>query len=167
MSPFIRVDNHGGGRKILLVDTSASMQHIGHSGGSRGKSRLTEAIELILKNQLINVLLRTAQRVKRPVFGACTLKLQQKLPKRLVRQLSAKGTGVTVILSDFLQESFLQDDDEAVVKLLRFLAFRRQKSVLLHVLAGEELSVDLTGTKNLIDMEEESTLRLTIETGAV
>ena len=39
MSPFIRVDNRGGGRKILLVDTSASMQHIGHSG----KSRLAEA----------------------------------------------------------------------------------------------------------------------------
>ena len=47
MSPFIRVDNHGGGRKILLVDTSASMQHIGHYGDSRGKSRLTEAVELM------------------------------------------------------------------------------------------------------------------------
>ncbi len=46
MSPFIRVDNRGGGRKILLVDTSASMQHVGHYGDSRGKSRLTEAIEL-------------------------------------------------------------------------------------------------------------------------
>lgn len=43
MSPFIRVDNRGGGRKILLVDTSASMQHIGYSG----KSRLAEAIELM------------------------------------------------------------------------------------------------------------------------
>lgn len=47
MSPFIRVDNRGGGRKILLVDTSASMQHVGHYGDSRGKSRLTEAIELM------------------------------------------------------------------------------------------------------------------------
>lgn len=43
MSPFIRVDNRGGGRKILLVDTSASMQHVGFSG----KSRLAEAIELM------------------------------------------------------------------------------------------------------------------------
>jgi len=52
MSPFIRVDNHGGGRKILLIDTSASMQHksMQHKNmqhvGSDGKSRLEEAIEL-------------------------------------------------------------------------------------------------------------------------
>lgn len=43
MSPFIRVDNHSGGRKILLIDTSASMQHV----GSSGKSRLEETIELM------------------------------------------------------------------------------------------------------------------------
>ena len=43
MSPFIRVNSHGGGRKILLIDTSASMQHV----GSTGKMRLEEAIELM------------------------------------------------------------------------------------------------------------------------
>lgn len=52
MSPFIRVNNHGGGRKILLVDTSASMQHksmshIGNYGNSQEKSRLAEAVELM------------------------------------------------------------------------------------------------------------------------
>ena len=52
-------------------------------------------------------------------------------------------------------------------KLLRFLDYRRQKAVLLHVLAGEELSVGLTGTRNLIDMEEESTLRLTLDAGSI
>lgn len=41
MSPFIRVDGRGGGRKILLIDTSGSMQHVGVSG----KSRLEEAVE--------------------------------------------------------------------------------------------------------------------------
>lgn len=41
MSPFIRVDGHSGGRKVLLFDTSASMQHV----GSSGKSRLEEAVE--------------------------------------------------------------------------------------------------------------------------
>jgi hypothetical protein len=39
--------------------------------------------------------------------------------------------------------------------------------VLLHVLAGEELQVELTGTKNLIDMEDESTLRITLDTGSI
>ncbi|MBQ7775317.1 MAG: VWA domain-containing protein [Lachnospiraceae bacterium] len=41
MSPFIKIDGQGGGRKILLLDTSGSMQHVGASG----KSRLEEAIE--------------------------------------------------------------------------------------------------------------------------
>ncbi len=41
MSPFIRTQGISGGRKILLLDTSGSMQHVGASG----KSRLEEAIE--------------------------------------------------------------------------------------------------------------------------
>ncbi len=41
MSPFIRTTGQGGARKILLVDTSGSMQHLGASG----KSRLEEAVQ--------------------------------------------------------------------------------------------------------------------------
>lgn len=40
MSPFIRTDAGGGGRKILILDTSASMQHTGASG----QTRLEEAV---------------------------------------------------------------------------------------------------------------------------
>ncbi|MCH5250308.1 MAG: VWA domain-containing protein [Lachnospiraceae bacterium] len=41
MSPFIRAEGRDGGRKILLVDTSGSMQHVDASG----KSRLEQAVE--------------------------------------------------------------------------------------------------------------------------
>ncbi len=41
MSPFIQKNGTTGGRSILLVDTSASMQHIGENG----QTRLQEAIE--------------------------------------------------------------------------------------------------------------------------
>ncbi len=41
MSPFIHVTGQNGGRKILLIDKSGSMQHVGTSG----KSRLEEAVE--------------------------------------------------------------------------------------------------------------------------
>ncbi|MCH5271981.1 MAG: VWA domain-containing protein [Lachnospiraceae bacterium] len=41
MSPFIRAQGQGGGRKILLIDTSGSMQHVGDSG----RTRLEEAVE--------------------------------------------------------------------------------------------------------------------------
>ncbi len=40
MSPFIRTEGSSGGRKILLFDTSASMQHMTDSG----KTRLEEAV---------------------------------------------------------------------------------------------------------------------------
>lgn len=42
MSPFIHVTGQNGGRKILLIDKSGSMQHV----GALGKSRLEEATEL-------------------------------------------------------------------------------------------------------------------------
>ncbi len=41
MSPFINVEGQSGGRKILLIDTSGSMQHENASG----KSRFEEAVE--------------------------------------------------------------------------------------------------------------------------
>lgn len=40
MSPFIRTEGRSGGRKILLIDTSGSMQHMTESG----KNRLEEAV---------------------------------------------------------------------------------------------------------------------------
>lgn len=41
MAPFIQTHKAGGGRKLILLDTSGSMQHMGENG----KSRLEEAIE--------------------------------------------------------------------------------------------------------------------------
>ena len=41
MAPFINIEGKSGGRKILLIDTSASMQHKNASG----KTRLEEAVE--------------------------------------------------------------------------------------------------------------------------
>lgn len=41
MAPFIRTQSQGGGRKLLLLDTSGSMQHV----NANGKSRLEEAVE--------------------------------------------------------------------------------------------------------------------------
>ena len=50
--------------------------------------------------------------------------------------------------------------------MLRFLDYRKQKTVLLQVLAKEEISVELTGTRNLIDMEDQSALRVTLDAGS-
>ena len=74
---------------------------------------------------------------------------------------------MTILLSDFLQEAFLEPGAETATQILRFLNYRKQRTVFLHVLAGEELQVDMTGTKNLIDKEDKSTLRVTLDTGNI
>lgn len=84
-----------------------------------------------------------------------------------VFRLPTKGNGITIIISDFLQETFLDPEEETLRKLLRFLEYRKQRAVLLHVLAQEELSITLTGTRNFIDMEDKSTLRLTLDAKSI
>jgi len=95
----------------------------------------------------------------------CSFEGQADIAKA-IRQMPAKGSGVTIIISDFLQEELLADAKEAE-QLLRFLDYRKQKAVFLQVLAGEELHVDMTGTRNLIDMEDKSTLRLTLDAASI
>jgi len=87
--------------------------------------------------------------------------------EKAVGMLPLKGPGVTILISDFLQEAFLDKEQETLEKLLHLLDYKKQKTVFLHVLAGEELSVELTGTRNLIDMEDRSTLRLTFDAGSI
>ena len=84
-----------------------------------------------------------------------------------VKALAPKGPGVTILISDFFQEAFLEEQSEVLTQILRFLNYRRQKTVLLQVLAGEELNVNLTGTLNLIDMEDKSTLRVTMDAAGI
>ncbi len=47
MSPFIQVEGQGGGRKILVLDRSGSMQHVGESGRSRFEEAVGQACDYI------------------------------------------------------------------------------------------------------------------------
>lgn len=196
----------------ILLDTSSSMNY-----GSRKKSllacELAAVVAYLSLNNMDQVAVYDMQRMRQPFvirggkrafpglvrwLEECTFDGQVDVGEA-VRQLPGKGQGAAVIISDFLQESFLpdflkgqrgqaaqgkqtkggqgkqrsalqrrqtdipQERRDGVSGLLRFLAYRRQRPVLLHVLAGEELSVDFTGTRNLIDMEDKSTLRLTLD----
>ncbi len=170
----------------ILIDTSASMEY-----GIRKKSALActlaAAFAYMGLNNMDRVMLYDMQQMQQPFVaggGKRTLPrltdwlLQRSFDGKVdvgeaVRKLPMKGPGVTMIISDFLQESFVDSgqEQETVGKILRFLEYRRQRTALLHVLAGEELSVglstELTGTRNLIDMEEKSTLRLTLDAGSI
>lgn len=172
----------------ILLDTSASMDYGAKKKGELACT-LAAALAYLGLNNMDRVLVYDMKNMQQPFvagggkralprlvewFSQCTFDGTTDI-SAAVRQLPAKGTGITVIISDYLQEEFVQDDAEstesAVTKLLRFLAYRRQKSVLLHTLAGEELSVNMTGnligTKNFIDMEDESTLRLTVDAASI
>lgn len=163
----------------VLVDTSASMDY-----GAKKKSdlacMLAAAMAYLGLNNMDRVILYDMQRMQSPFVANGGKKAFPRMADWLeqckfegkadvaqaIKQLPAKGPGVTIIISDFLQEELL-DNTKEVEKLLRFLDYRRQKAVFLQVLAGEEISVDLTGTRNLIDMEERSTLRLTLDAASI
>ena len=168
----------------VLLDTSASMDY-----GAKKKSELAcmlaAAMAYMGLNNMDRVIVYDMQRMQAPFVAGggkkafprladwldkCNFEGQADIAKA-IRQMPAKGSGVTIIISDFLQEELLSDegehDAEGVEKLLRFLDYRKQKAVLLQVLAGEELHVDMTGTRNLIDMEDKSTLRLTLDAASI
>ncbi len=163
----------------ILVDTSASMNY-GENKKSDLAAMLTATMAYLGLNNMDRVLVYDLQNMQSPFVATGGKKAFPRLVQWLgersfegtadigeaIRKMPAKGPGVTIIISDFLQEEFLEQPD-AAEKLLRFLDYRKQKAVFLQVLAGEELLVELTGTKNLIDMEEKSTLRLTLDAASI
>ena len=164
----------------ILIDTSASMNY-----GAKKKSELAcmlaAAFSYMGLNNMDRVMLYDMRRMHLP-FAAeggkralprltdwleqCSFEGTAEVEKA-VEKLPAKGPGVTILISDFLQETFLDQEQKSLERLLRFLNYRKQRIVFLHVLAGEELSVELTGTRNLIDMEDQSTLRLTLDAASI
>ena len=164
----------------VLLDTSASMEY-GEKKKSELACMLAAALGYLGLNNMDRIVIYDMQRMqapfvagsgKRAVLGMvdwlekCEFKGTVDI-QEAVKRLPAKGPGVTVLISDFLQEAFLEKEQETAGQILRFLNYRKQKPVFLHVLAAEELKVELTGTKNLIDMEVESTLRITLDAASI
>ena len=164
----------------ILIDTSASMDY-GANKKSDLACLLAAAFAYLGINNMDRVWLYDMQKMQSPfsasggkrALSQITTWLEQLsfdgivAIDEVIRQLPAKGPGITILISDFLQESLLDHTQETLGKLLRFLDYRKQKTILLQVLAAEELSVELTGTRNLIDMENQSTLRLTLDTKSI
>lgn len=164
----------------VLVDTSASMDY-----GTQKKSELAcmlaAALSYMGLNNMDRVILYDMGRMQSPFVAGSGKRALPGLAdwlgqrsfegtvdiEKALGALPLKGPGVAIVISDFLQEAFLGKEQETLGRLLRFLDYRKQRAVLLHVLAGEELSVELTGTRKLIDMEDQSTLRLTLDRGSI
>lgn len=164
----------------ILVDTSASMDY-GEKKKSELACMLAAAFSYMGLNNMDRVILYDMGSMQQPFAEGGGKRALPRLAdwlkqrsfegtvdiEKAVGMLPLKGPGVTILISDFLQEAFLDKEQETLEKLLRLLDYKKQKTVFLHVLAGEELSVELTGTRNLIDMEDRSTLRLTLDAGSI
>lgn len=164
----------------VLLDTSASMDY-----GSSKKSRLAEELVAVVSflalhnmDRLVcydmkemnrglvlsggrNAFSKVLKWIDSRQFGGEVDMLEA------ARKMPARGPGVTVLISDFLHQALVDEENGGYEKVLKYLTYRRQRPVVLQTLAGEELSVQMEGTLNLIDMETESKLRITMDKRAV
>ena len=177
----------------VLVDTSASMDY-----GTRNKTELARDLAAVVSflalNSMDRLLLYDMKDMSRglSVSGGKRgfVKVLHWLEKlefsgevdmlSAAKKMQHRGSGVTVIISDFLHQGMMEPLPEqkspegtqeepaySYEKLLQYLSFIRQRPVILHTMAAEELHITLEGALNLIDSETDSKLRLTVDAEAI
>lgn len=163
----------------ILIDSSASMNY-GEKKKSELALELAAAVAYIALNNMDRVAVYDMKQMERPFIVSGGKKGYPKLLSFLegisfegcvdceeaVLRMRAGNPGLTIILSDFLEEEIIFGED-SFTRLLRFLQYRRQKIAILHVLAREELAVDMNGTLNLIDSENEKKIKVTMDRTAI
>lgn len=163
----------------VFVDTSASMDYGANSKAELAKD-LASVVSFLALNNMDRLLLYDMKDLGRCLSVSGGKNGFAKVPgwlERLTfsgetdmlaaaRKMQYRGPGVTVIISDFLHPGMLGENSD-YEKLLQYLNYRRQRPVILHTLAAEELRVTLEGALNLIDSETEDKLRLTVDAKAI
>ena len=85
---------------------------------------------------------------------------------RSIRITEGLQPGMSIILSDFLSEEFVEG--EALENIIKYLNYRKQKVVVLQLLAEEETDISLTGTHNLIDSEDKDRkVKVTMDSASI
>lgn len=166
----------------VLIDTSASMDY-----GVKSKADLavdlTAAVSFLALNNTDRVLLYDMKEMGRPLAVGGGRKAFAKVLHWLenrefsgevdmvsaARKMRCPGTGVTVVISDFLHPGMLEEraENPGYEKLLQYLNYCKQLPVILHTMAAEELHVTLEGALNLIDAETKEKLRLVVDARAL
>ncbi|MBR5421591.1 MAG: DUF58 domain-containing protein [Lachnospiraceae bacterium] len=167
-------------RITFFVDFSRSMEY-GEKSKAELLKELTAALSYIAMMNLDHVMLvDLADPAKRHIGGGGKLGYRQLTEwlerqeagepaavKKTVASLGKMQPGLSVILSDFLSEEYVEDPS-AIEQLIRYLQFNKQKVVILQILAKEELNIDLSGTFFLIDSEDkDQRLRVTMESSSI
>lgn len=164
----------------ILIDTSASMDYGAESKAELARD-LAAAVSYLALSNMDRLRLYDMKDMSR---GLMVSGGRNAFPKVLhwlekltfsgqVDMLAAAGKmqrcgpGVTVLISDFLHEGMLDETRADYEKLLQYLQYCKQRPVVLHTMASEELHVSLEGALNLIDAESQSRLRLTVDAKAI
>ncbi|MCM1100070.1 MAG: VWA domain-containing protein [Clostridium sp.] len=116
MSPFINREGQSGQRKILLVDTGGSMQHVGDSGKSRLEEAVEEACDYV----------RTADNTRFSIVtvdcaGANLLAVDTEDTESLVRMLrglTCADGGANLTQAQGILDTLAQDADGNAAELL-------------------------------------------------
>lgn len=162
----------------VLIDTSASMNYGSNSKAELAKD-LAQIVGFLALNNMDRLLLYDMKQMGRPLSVSGGKNSFYKLGRWLdtlefsgeadmlaaARKMQPHGPGVTVMISDFLHRELL-DGERSYEKLIGYLDYCKQRAVVLHTLAPEELRVTLSGAVNLIDSETEETLKLTVDAKA-
>lgn len=158
----------------FFIDTSSSME-FGEKKKSVMALRLTAALSYIIMNNLDRVFineLRGEQLVKEKGVsgGAAFSHLLRDLERitfsgdthisRCISQYPVPRGGVSIIISDFL-------DPSGIESAVKYLVSRKQAVVLVQVLAREEIDVDYEGTLNILDMETNERIKITMSNAAI
>jgi uncharacterized protein (DUF58 family) len=164
----------------VLVDTSASMDYGAESKAELARD-LAAAVSFLALNNMDRLQLYDMKDMGRrlSVSGgrnafAKVLRWLERLSfsgeadmLSAVKKMQRRGPGVTVLISDFLHPDLLDENTKSYEKLLQYLDYCKQRPVVLHTMASEELHITLEGALNLIDSETESKLRLTVDARAI
>lgn len=68
--------------------------------------------------------------------------------------------GVSIIISDFL-------DREGIDEAMKYLAYKKQAVVLIQILSREEMDINYEGTLNILDMETDERVKITMSNATI
>lgn len=153
----------------FFIDSSKSMD-FGEYKKSNEALKIIGALSYIILNNLdrVCVNLISSEGLRNIKSGAGKPLLQDLL--RELSKIEFKGTnsiysaikdfrpkrkGVSILISDFFHKESLEES-------IRYLVYKKQKVILIHVLSKEELYPTLNGNLNLLDSESDESVRVNL-----
>ena len=158
----------------FFIDTSSSME-FGEKKKSLMALRISAALSYIIMNNLDRVFINELRRNslvkgKGVSGGAAFSHLLRDLERinfegdthisKCISSYAVPRGGVSIIVSDFL-------DPEGIENAVKYLVSRKQAVILIQVLAREEIDVDYEGTVNILDMETNERVKITMSNAAI